>query len=119
LTFAGVTTAIGRYAAGMSYRGMSLRGLVATGLAVGLLLVTAAPSPAPVEPRNCGMMTVKSKRYQVKADQVRCRTAKRWARSYLSRRSRPSGYTCRSFGSDTKLKFRCSKGVRVFFAIKR
>ena len=103
----------------MSYGGMPLRGVVALGLAIGLLLVTAAPSPAPVAPRNCGMMTVTGKRYQVKADQVRCRTAKRWARSYLSSRSRPSGYSCRSFGSDTKLKFRCSRGVRVFFAIKR
>ena len=60
-----------------------------------------------------------SKRYQIKADQIRCATAKTYARRYLSRHSRPSGYRCTDFTSSTKLKFRCAKGVRVFFAIKR
>jgi hypothetical protein len=101
---------------------MGNRGLVAVvafAFAIATLLVAAAPSPAPVAPRNCGMMTVKGKRYQVKADQVPCPRAKRWSRTYLSRRSRPSGYSCRNFDSSTALKFRCSKGVRVFFAIRR
>jgi hypothetical protein len=93
--------------------------VLATALAVAVLLATAAPSPAPVAPRNCGMMTVKSKRYQVKADQIRCRTAKSWTRSYLTGSDRPSGYKCRNYGSSTKLKFRCWKRERVFFAIKR
>jgi hypothetical protein len=93
--------------------------IAAFALAVTVLLVAAAPSPAPVAPRNCGMMNVKGKRYQVKADQIPCPRAKRWSRTYLSRRSRPSGYTCRNFDSSTALKFRCSKGVRVFFAIRR
>ncbi|MGH2947417.1 MAG: hypothetical protein ACRDPC_14385 [Solirubrobacteraceae bacterium] len=91
----------------------------AFGLSLALLLVTAAPSPAPVEPRNCGMITVKGKRYQIKADQVRCRTAKTRARRYLRSQARPSGYRCRSYDSSTKLKFRCWKGKRVYFAIRR
>jgi hypothetical protein len=99
----------------MSYRGS----VIAAALAAILLLVTAAPSPAPVAPRNCGMMTVKGQRYQVKADQIRCRTAKSWTRAYLSRSSRPSGYSCRNYSSGTSLKFRCWKRERVFFAIKR
>jgi hypothetical protein len=95
------------------------RGIVAFGLSVALLLVTAAPSPAPVEPRNCGFIQVKGKRYQIKADQIRCRTAKSRARDYLRSRSRPSGYSCRSYNGGTSLKFRCWKGKRVYFAIKR
>jgi hypothetical protein len=99
---------------------MPFRGsVIAAALAAILLLVTAAPSPAPVAPRNCGMMSVKDKRYQVKADQIRCKTAKSWTRSYLGSHSRPSGYQCRNYGSETKLKFRCWKRERVFFAIKR
>jgi hypothetical protein len=87
--------------------------LVAVALSVG----TAA---AIVPPTNCGMQTVSGHRYQIKADQMRCRTAKRYSRTYLSTGRRPSGYRCRNFrASDTKLKFRCSKGIRVFFAIRR
>jgi len=103
---------------GMTYRRSTVAGLAFT-LAVALLLVMAAPSPAPVEPRNCGMMTVKGQRYQVKADQIRCRTAKTWTRRYLRESDRPSGYRCRSYRSGTALKFRCWKRQRVFFAIRR
>ncbi len=95
------------------------RGVLAFGLSVALLLVTAAPSPAPVQPRNCGKITVKGKRYQIKADQVRCAVAKERARDYLRTSSRPSGYRCRSYDSGTALKFRCWKGKRVYFAIRR
>jgi hypothetical protein len=79
----------------------------------------AAPSAAIVPPTDCGIITVKGKRYDIKADQLRCTTAKPWASRYLSSRKRPSGYTCRNFGSETKLKFRCSRGIKVFFAIRR
>jgi hypothetical protein len=103
---------------GMTYRRPALATLAFT-LAVALLLVTAAPSPAPVAPRNCGMMTVKGKRYQVKADQIRCRTAKTWTRRYLRDADRPGGYRCRNYSSGTALKFRCWKRQRVFFAIRR
>ena len=83
------------------------------------LAVAAAPAGSIVPPTDCGMQSVKGKRYQIKADQLRCTTAKRHSRRYLSERTRPSGYRCRNYGSETKLKFRCSKGIHVFFAIKR
>jgi hypothetical protein len=99
-----------------------LRGYIAAPAAVVLaallLLVFAAPSPAPVAPRKCGEITVSSKRYLIKADQIRCRTAKRWSRSYLSSGWRPSGYTCRNGSSGSQLKFRCWKRERTYFAIK-
>lgn len=88
-------------------------------VAIACALVCVPGSGATVPPKNCGMMSVNGKRYQIKADQMRCTTAKTYSRRYLSRHSRPSGYRCTDFGSSTKLKFRCAKGVRVFFAIKR
>jgi hypothetical protein len=100
-----------------------LRGHIAAAAAVVLaallLLVFAAPSPAPVAPRKCGEITVKSKEYLVKADQIRCRTAKKWSRRYLGSGWHPSGYNCRKGSSDTQLKFRCWKNERTYFAIKR
>jgi len=88
-------------------------------LMIGTCTVIASGAGATVPPKNCGTMTVKSKRYQIKADQMRCATAKTYSRRYLSRHARPSGYRCTDFSSSTKLKFRCAKGVRVFFAIRR
>jgi hypothetical protein len=79
----------------------------------------AAPSAAIVPPTDCGVIIVKGKRYDIKADQLRCKTAKPYAKTYLSTHRRPTGYSCRNFGSETKLKFRCSRGIKVFFAIKR
>ena len=93
--------------------------LAAFALVVAVLLVFPAPSPAPTAPRNCGNITVKSKQYQIKADQIRCRTAKKWARSYLNSRSKPSGYKCRAGSSGSSLKFRCWKRTHSYLAIKR
>jgi len=81
--------------------------------------VFAPGAGATVPPKNCGTITVKSKRYQIKADQIRCGTATTYSRRYLRSGSRPSGYRCSNFSGGTKLKFRCSKRVRVFFAIRR
>jgi hypothetical protein len=102
----------------MSWRGriVAPAAILLAGL---LLLVFAAPSPAPVPPRKCGEITVKSKDYLVKADRIRCRTARKWSRRHLSSAWRPDGYTCRRGGSGTQLKFRCWKNERTFFAIKR
>ena len=102
---------------------MSVRGGIAASGAVALaallLLVFAAPSPAPVTPRKCGDITVGSKRYLIKADQIRCRTAKRWSRGFLKSGWRPSGYSCRNGDSGTQLRFRCWKRQRTYFAVKR
>lgn len=82
--------------------------------------VAAAPAAqAIVPPSDCGMTTVKGQRYNIKADQLKCSTAKPHARRYLSTRRKPSGYTCKNYSGSTKLKFRCARGSRVFFAIKR
>jgi len=85
------------------------------------LVVVLAPSPAwaPVPPRNCGMLEKGSKRFNIKADQLRCRTARRYARRYLTSHDRPRGFTCRDYGGGTSIKFRCSKGQKVIFAIRR
>jgi len=96
---------------------------VALTLAVAVTCVTLAaiapPSPAIVPPTDCGRLIVKAKRYTIKADQLRCVTARSHASRYLSAHRKPRGYTCRDFGAETKLKFRCSRGVKVFFAIRR
>ena len=84
--------------------------------------VSAALAPAGlaiVPPSDCGTMTVKAKRYSIKADQLRCATARSHAKRYLSSQIKPSGYRCRNFGAETKLKFRCSRSAKVFFAIRR
>jgi hypothetical protein len=73
---------------------------------------------ATVPPKNCGPLTVGSKRYTIKADQLRCSTAKADAKAYLVSRKKPSGFTCRDF-KGSKMTFRCNKGIKVFFAIRR
>ncbi len=92
--------------------------LLAAALSV-VSLTAADEAGATVPPRNCGMMTVEGSRFQIKADQMHCRTAKSHSRRYLSGGSRPSGYHCRNYNGGTKLKFRCWKGDRLFFAIRR
>ncbi len=83
-----------------------------------LAFAVAQPAGAIVPPKDCGTTTVKSKRYQIKADQMRCSRAKDYARDYLRSRDRPSGYRCKNYRG-SKLKFRCQRGSKTFFAIKR
>ena len=95
-------------------RALAMAAVVAT---VGALGATDAWAPVP--PKNCGMLDQGSKRFNIKADQLRCRQARKYARAYLARHDRPSGYSCREYGRETSIEFRCSKGNRVFFAIRR
>jgi hypothetical protein len=85
-----------------------------------VLAVTAlvAAAQATVPPRNCGPLTVGSKHYVIKADQLRCKTAKSDAKAYLVSRKKPKGFSCRDF-TGSKMTFRCNKGIQVFFAIRR
>ena len=99
----------------MSRRIPALAAVVCAAVALAL---TSASAPAIVPPRDCGFTTVKHKRYNIKADQLRCKTAVPYARTYLGRRKKPKGFRCQNYSGGTKLKFRCSKGVKVFFAIK-
>lgn len=96
--------------------------LALAALTAALLVGVAAAGPpagAVVPPTDCGTLSVDGKRYTVKADQLRCADARSHTRRYLGERRRPAGYRCRDYTSSTKLRFRCSKGVRVFFAIRR
>ena len=91
-------------------------------LVIAGILAAAALAPADagaiVPPRNCHIITVKDKRYNIKADQLRCRRARRYSRRYLRTRWRPRGYHCRRY-QDSALRFRCARGIRVYYAIRR
>jgi hypothetical protein len=95
-----------------------LRTVAVSVVAVVLLGLAPAVTSATVPPRNCGPLTVGSRHYLIKADQLRCSTAKTRAKSYLVSHRKPSGFSCRDFRG-SKMAFRCSKGVQVFFAIRR
>ncbi len=93
--------------------------IVALLLSAACVTAVTVSAAAIVPPRNCGTLKAKGKRYNIKADQIRCRTARAHASRYLTAGRRPRGYRCRNYGRQTKIKFRCSKGIRVFFAIRR
>lgn len=97
--------------------------LTAAGAVAAVGLMTAVPADAIVPPRNCGTTTVNGKRYQIKSDQLRCTTAKRYARNYLRTRSKPRYYTCKRGARGSSLVFRCVAARynpdRTFFAIRK
>lgn len=70
-------------------------------------LVAAVPADAIVPPRNCGTMTVKGKRWQVVADQIRCSTAKKWASTYIRTYKAPRYYSCKRGPSGSSLWRTC------------
>ena len=85
--------------------------------ALGLLPGTAG---AVVPPKSCGTKTVKGKLYQVKADQISCRKARRSVKRFIKRGKKPSGYTCKDYESEKgRVDFSCNDGRKVFFAIRR
>jgi len=99
---------------------LNTRALVAVlvaGALTGAMLIPAETG-AIVPPRNCGKMNVSGRTYNIKADQLRCTRARRYAKRYLTSRWRPTGYSCRTY-SNSALKFRCAKGIRVYYAIRR
>jgi len=84
------------------------------------LLATALPASATVPPTECGLTTVKGKRYDIKTHQVSCKRGKPWARSYLRSGRKPKGYRCRNYSAKvTKFRFICRRGARDFLAIRR
>lgn len=86
----------------------SLRTLVALVTAFALLgAALATTAGAIIPPRNCGTMTVKGKRWQVKADQIRCPTAKRYATRYIRHRGAPRYYKCRRGSSGSRIFATC------------
>lgn len=94
---------------------------VAAALLLAGAFATAASAVVP--PRNCGFMTVKGKRWQVKADQIRCTTAKRYAASYIRSYAVPRYYRCQRGPSGSSLWRKCSAARynpdRVFHIIRR
>jgi len=96
---------------------VQLRLLIATACAT--FLVAALPAGAIVPPKDCGRLTVKHRKYNVKADQMRCDDARRYTSRYLAKHVKPKGFSCQKYGSETKLAFRCTRGIKTFFAIKR
>jgi len=95
------------------------RWAIVVGLVVAVVALAAPSAPAIVPPKDCGKMKVEGKRYNVKADQIRCKKARKSARRYLARHDKPRGYDCEDYGSETKIEFRCQNGIKVFFAIRR
>jgi hypothetical protein len=93
----------------------------ATGAALLMLAPAAAAAapPAPVPPRDCGRMELRGKSIQIKADRVRCTTARRYAKGYVVQRRTPPGWKCRRYTGGTKLAFRCLRGDQTFFGIRR
>lgn len=85
---------------------------------VGAAIILPAGAGATVPPRNCGPLVVAKRNYIVKADQIRCTSAMKSARSYLTSKRKPAGFKCKDF-RNSAMTFRCSKGVQVFFAIRR
>lgn len=95
------------------------RTIASLAAAAAALAIVAAPGGAVVAPNNCGKLTAKGKRYQVKSHRLSCRIAKPAADRFLETGRRPSGYRCRTFDPrQTRIRFRCVRGDRDFFAIR-
>ncbi len=85
-----------------------------------LFAVSVTVSTAVEPPQNCGRMTVKGKRYQVKADQISCRTGRDYAKRFIRSGRKPRGYRCRDYPSRVgRVDFYCNDGRKIFFAIRR
>ena len=99
---------------------VSPRTLVALLIAGAISAAVFVPvqASAIVPPRDCGILSVSGKRYNIKADQIRCRPARRYSKRYIASHWKPSGYSCRGY-RNSALKFRCAKGIHVYYAIRR
>jgi hypothetical protein len=95
------------------------RWIFGVALAATIVAVVAAPAPAVVPPVDCGPMEVDGKRYKIKADQLRCKKARKYALTYLRGSGKPRGYKCQDGEAGSKLEFRCYNGIKEFFAIRR
>lgn len=95
------------------------RPLLAVAACTALLCLPSAAT-AVVPPKACGKITVSTKRYQIKADQISCRSARRYSRRFLTRGTKPRGYTCKNYPSKKgRVDFYCNDGRKIFFAIRR
>jgi hypothetical protein len=104
-----------------------MRPITRTSTTIAALIVAAAvaftaPAGAIVPPKDCGIIKVKGKRYNVKSDQLKCSTARKYTTTYLTSHHKPRGYTCNRY-QGSSMTFRCvnehANPDRTFFAIKR
>ena len=97
---------------------MKTRLLIAATLVAALAIPGAATAVVP--PKNCGTISVGSKRFQVKAEQISCSTARDHVRRYSRTKRAPRGYRCRNLTTaKNKVNFQCSNGRKIFLAIRR
>ncbi|MEA2272175.1 MAG: hypothetical protein QOI98_883 [Solirubrobacteraceae bacterium] len=95
--------------------------LVLLAVSLGVALVGGS-AHAIVPPKNCGTIKVSHKRWQIKADQIRCTTARKYATAYIAHHTRPRGYSCHKFkGSALYAKCVNTKANpdRTIFIIKK
>ena len=85
-------------------------------------VVAVTSATAIVPPKNCGTITVKHHRYNIKADQLPCSKARTYAARYIAYGKRPRGYSCRKY-KGSALYARCvntrANPDRTIFIIKR
>jgi hypothetical protein len=65
--------------------------------AVAALTLSAGPADAIVPPKDCKTIKVKGKRYNIKADQIKCTTARDYAGDYLRSRQVHRRWKCYSY----------------------
>jgi hypothetical protein len=90
---------------------------------VAFALVAPTQAGAIVPAKNCGIIKVGGKRYQVKADQLTCTTAKKYATTLLRTKRRPTNYRCTKGSSGSKLVYNCvntkASPDRTFYILRR
>ena len=65
-------------------------------------------------------MRVNHHKFDIKADQMPCRKARRYSKRYISSGHKPRHFSCQKYDkSETQLAFRCTHGIKVFYAIRR
>jgi hypothetical protein len=84
--------------------------------------VLATSSSAIVPPKDCGTTRVNHKRWHIKADQISCRTAVKYARTYIAHHTKPAHYSCHRY-KDSALYAKCvntrANPDRTIFIIKQ
>lgn len=83
-----------------------------------LLAGTVGTATAVVPPTDCGRMSAKHHRYDVKADQISCKKARPLLKDFIKTGHKPAGWRCHHF-TDSAQEYRCEKGIKVVFGNRR
>jgi hypothetical protein len=89
-------------------------------LALGALIAAfgaAAPAQAFHSVKPCGVKTIGSHRYRVRAQVISCAFAKKWTLRFVRNGSHPSNFKCTRV-SGGKIPFYCRAGYASYFLIK-